>query len=354
MERWLEIVLQPSIASSATRACYGAALAYWRAWHHLRFASEFPLACTPPRIIDVDTINAFVNDHFYSTHNGRVQLTMPMAIQDVLAQGRRWPPTPATTRFRLNALRVANLYLGNQQYENPEVRAFVAAWPRILARRREICASWEAECVGANDVTNRVPIVVTQAVARMVHACGRDFWSRRDAALVVLLQRLTPQQVIDLTFKDVTPGWIIKSEPRRFVAQIAFPATTTPMQRSAGPMQFLGADYDILLAWASEGEDIVDPNRPFLVRPRSLRSRDMRLSLGFIRRRIAKIARRAGLVDPSGKPFISPRWIRLGYLRELRESSLPAILARKARISIESARRLLQTSKEVPTVPPRE
>lgn len=345
MEDWLNILLLRRPIRDLTRRQYAAALDYWRAWHRVRYGSEFPLARVPPRLVDISVIDTFVEDHLYRADEGRLQLAMPTTFREALAAVAPKLPSPLTTEFRITALHtVVDCMVTDVQPEDyPVFAAFVEGWPQIRAKLQVVRASWEAERACTGEADDTAPMAATHAVARMVEASGEDLWGRRDAALVVLLQRLTPQQVVRLPFKDVIPGFTKNTEPPVTVAQVITQDFASVTQSAMGPIRFLDPDCEALFWWASQRENEVSPNDTFLARPPSKNNPRGRLSVPWIRARVRVIARRAGLVNSRGETIVTPRWIRLGYQREFRESkSLFAVIARRSGLTISGVRRLLQ------------
>lgn len=346
MSDWIETLLAGMDVLPLTRANYANALRYWDAWHRLRYNAPLPLAEKPPRAREQEMVNAFLNEHAYVTENGLLRLTMPtrrfVALRESGFNGRRGVPSPRTTEFRMSVL--------NTAYEHaplPEDEWRRDYWyrqlhgPIVRLSISDLYASWEAERVAVQG-SETLPMSVTQIISSLVKACGSDREGLRDAALLVMLQRVTPQQAAALKFKDLTPGYISEAEQLVPVVEFLIEQPISAMQHADRRVRFLHNDADVVKAWGAIRQSEISGDDPFLVRWHGTRIAE--LSHQWTCRRVRLLAKRAGLADIEGRTTISPRWIRKGYEREFREQSMLVQIARAARVTVGGA---LQLSREV-------
>lgn len=345
MSDWIDILLANADLRTLTKTQYALALRYWDAWHRLGYGAPLPLSENPPRALDLGVVRAFIDEHSYVSASGKLCLTMPTerfaALKESGFNIHCDVPTPRTTDFRLTALSTAYKHARLSQEE----------WHRDWSQRRlhrltirqwinDLYANWEAERVTVQS-SEPFPMAMTQIMSSLTRVCGSDRDGIRDAALLILLQRITPQQAAALRFKDITLGYIPHGEELVSVIEFWIQQPVSAMQLADRTVRFLHQDAAFIMSWHAIRKSEVADDAPFLVRSRKLHGLiTTELSHGWICRRVLMLARRAGLADATGYTTVCPRWIRKGYEREFRERSTLVQVANAAGVTIRGAFRL--------------
>ena len=351
MSDWIDPLLATAGILPLTKTQYANALGYWDAWHRHRYGAPLPLSEKPPRALDLEVVKAFIDEHAYVSANGKLHLTMPTErfarLRELGFNIHCDVPTPRTTDFRLTALNTAYKHVRLSEEESRRDYWYRQVHgPTVRQWINDLYASWKAEQVSVQG-SEPLPMSVTQIVSSLLRVCGSDRDGLRDAALLVLLQRITPQQAAGLRFKDITPGYVPEGEERISEVEFWIQKPVSAMQLADRKVRFLHHDADVIKAWGVVRESEASGDDPFF--GRALHGLTTELSHRWVCRRVLLLARRAGLADIEGRTTICPRWIRKGYEREFREQSTLVQVAKAAGVTIRGA---LQLAREVIKVGP--
>lgn len=336
MADWVDQLLAGLATAPQTRAQYAAGLRYWDSWHQLRFNTSLGLAETPPCAVSSETVAAFIEDHLAIAVEGRLQMRMGRIVLDGLRQAgykaRVNCVAPTTSDWRLRVLQRAHR-LQNLRFDFELVRR----------RKPEIYAAWESERA-ALGIPVTLPMSATGTVNALLNVCGDDDEGVMDAALILLLCRLTPGQVAHLRFLELRPGTIVQHSQEVDFVELTIRVPLGQIQTSQPRIRFIGVEATLIKAWGAIREDRSQVEHDLFFVKKARRNSGPALNLGWIGRRIRHLAQQAGLSDASGRTPVSPQWLRKAHEREWREHSNLVKAARAARIDTRSVIRMVHRS----------
>ena len=333
MADWVDSLLAKAQVAPRTIAQYAAGLRYWDTWHRIRFGSPLALAKDPSNSVGSEALNAFIEDHLAIAVDGRLQMRMPPSIFNGLREAgfnaRIDCVTPSTSDWRLQVVQQAHRLLG-LQFDRKLIRE----------RKREIYAVWEAERA-ALGVPVALPMSATNTVNVLLGTCGKDRAGIMDAALIVLLCRLTPHQVAQLRFTELLPGTVMEDDEEIDAVTFTIRNPINDFQTFQPNILLTGTEAALIKAWGALREDESKGDDWFFVRkPR--RNVASALDYLWIGRRIRQLAKQAGLADASGRTTCSPQWLRKAHERQWREQSNLVTTAHAARIGTHSVTRIVR------------
>lgn len=336
MADWINRLLATQEVAPQTITQYAAALRYWDAWHQLRFGTPLPLAEDPPSALGSAALNAFIDDHLAIAVDGCLQMRMTSLIFDGLRQAgfnaRVECVAPSTSGWRLQVLQQAHRQLRLQ-------------FDRTLGRERkpEIYAAWQAERA-ALGIPMALPMSATNTVSALIGACSDDHDGIMDAALILILCRLTPRQVAELRFSELSPGTVIRDGEELDAVEFTIRDPVGEFQTFQPKIRFVGNVATLIKAWGALREDEVHGDDWFFVRKARCKTSSA-LDHLWIARRIRLLAQQAGLANAGGRTRCSPQWLRKAYEREWREHSNLVKVARAAGVSTRSAIQLTRQAR---------
>jgi hypothetical protein len=171
-----------------------------------------------------------------------------------------------------------------------------------------------------------------------------------DVALILFLRRLTPSQVAELRFSELTPGTTIKNGEELDVVALTIRKPVGELQRFQPKVFIVGEEATLIKMWGAIREDEVVQGRDDWFFVRKARSEaSAPLDHTWIAKRIRSLAQQAGLADADGRTRVSPQWLRKAYEREWREQSTMVKVARAAGVSTRSATQLTRMARARPT-----
>lgn len=336
MADWVDRTLTMHTGTAHTLVLYAHSLRYIDLWHRSRYGTPLSLANLPPTPVDAEILGTFFDDHLAIAEERSLRMRMPSEIFNRLREAgynaRIDCVSPRTSEFRLYALKAAHRLLNLYQQLDHQL---------IRMRTAELYAAWEAERA-ALGISITVPMSAANAVSALLGVCGEDPVGTMDTALVLMLCRLTSHQVADLRFSDLTPGTMIQDGEEIDVVLLQIRNPVNPTQRVFPRVEFIGAEAALIKVWgALRHERIRSPDDRFFTRE-TRANINPDLNHVWIGRRINLLARKAGLANASGHAQISPQWLRKAFEREWREQSPLVQVARAARITTQSAERLVR------------
>ena len=327
MVDWVDRLLATLEVAPQTIMQYSICLRYWDAWHRLRYGTPLPLAETPSRSVDANILKAFINDHLAIAVGGRLQMRMAPAIfHGLRAAGynaRGDCVAPTTVDWRLQVLRKAHRVL-NLQLDQKLIRV----------KKPEIYSVWEAERA-ALSIPVTLPMSATNTLIALLSACNDDRDGIMDAALVLFVCRLTPNQVARLRFTELTPGTVLMDGQKLDAVECVVHDPIGELQKFQPKIRFLGEEAAMIKAWGALREDEIQGDDWFFAR-KMRRNTSPALNHGWIARRIKMLAQHAGLADASGRTQCSPRWLRKAYEREWMEHSDLVQISRAAGVHTDA------------------
>lgn len=338
MADWVDRLLVEQKMAPRTIAQYAAGLRYWDTWHQLRYGTPLPLAETPPCAVSADAVTAFIDDHLAIAVEGRLRMRMTVALFDGLREAgynaRIDCVTPATSDWRLQVLQQAHRLL-NLRVDRELVRR----------RKPEIYAAWEAERA-ALGIPMALPMSASSTVDTLLRACSDDREGTMDVALILFLRRLTPSQVAELRFSELTPGTTVKDGEELDVVAFTIRKPVGELQRFLPKLFFTGEEATLIKMWGAIREDEVAQGSDDWFFVRKARSKaSAPLDHTWIARRIRALAQQAGLADADGRTRVSPQWLRKAHEREWREQSTMVKVARAAGVGTRSASQLSRVAR---------
>ncbi|QSX75879.1 hypothetical protein HIV01_005055 [Lysobacter arenosi] len=205
-------------------------------------------------------------------------------------------PAPRTTVWRLLVLQKAHRSL-----ELP------FDYGLVVNRKPEIYSAWEAERAALGQSAPTI-MSASNVLDALLSVCDGDRDGIMDAALIVLLSRLTPRQISALLFHELTPGTIFWEGEHLDAVELKVHIPVGDFQAFQPRIRFVGTDAVMIKAWGAIREDEVQGNDWFFVRkPRG--NSPSSLNEKWITRRVRMLMDRAGLSRPSGHAR-DPPWIR--------------------------------------------
>lgn len=330
MTDWIDRIFATPVMSNVltrTLVSYVAALRYWDSWHQLRYGVPLSLSEQMPRSVTTETVSHFVEDHLPIARDGRLHMRMRPSVECGLREAgfnaRINCCAPATTHFRLQVLERAHRLLGLWLDH-----AF------IRAKKAELYAAWEAERA-ALGAPAALPMSAANIQKSLLRVCGNDREGIMDAALVVLLCRLTPLQATRLRMSDLLPGTLIREGEEVDVVELTIRKPVGRLQRFQPKVRFVENEAISIKSWGAIRDIEIQLDGLFFVRqPWGTSSRS--LNYLWIRRRLHRLAQRAGLADSRGRSLCSPRWLRNAFERGILEQTMLVKVARAARVGTSS------------------
>jgi hypothetical protein len=306
---------------------YGNCLAYWDCWHRLRFGNAtLPLLWAQPQAVPDVVLAEFIQDHLATLVGGKLQMQMPVAVAEGLRRAgfnrRISCPTPQTTLLRLKVLRRA-MSLHDLPYNN-----------RLFQRgMADTIAMWNA--AHADQPHAAVDVrTVNQVVRRLLDACSPDEPGLRDAAMVVLLRRLTPEQMLGLRVEDVR-------QLDDQTLQLPFREPVNQAQRDQRVASIRDREASILTQWIevrySQGEPI-EPLEPLVTRERQTNA-ELKIPVSWVVDRLRRIAISAGL---GHERLCTPTRLRRATELAEADQSLIVQIARYVGVGVPAVRRILK------------
>ena len=312
---WMTRLLSSSL-SCRSRACYVLALEYASAWHQLRYdGAPLPLADFPARPMNANGYLTFVKDHLPLIRDGRIECSMqPRVMKALQALGfnqRRPCPSEATTLWRLSILKACHGCAGLQPSS-----AFFRRGDNIVREewQRVRVAMVAQQCISSSH----------DLMLRLRGACEDTRDGRRKAALVTLLQILTPAQLARLRFGDLNPVTFSSGGETFETVTVHIREPASRFQRLFSTQRLTGEDADAVTFWGGirvwadvdAGVATAPPDLPFLVWDDGVNSYNV--TARWILNEFKQLLSQAGLNSP-GVRFL-PSTLRLTYERECSEN----------------------------------
>lgn len=328
MSDWIERLLDQANLQTRSRRQYHIGLRYWETWHRLHYATPLPLSEPARQAVGPAIVDDFVADHAPICRDGRVRMRMAHEIDQGLREAGYNRDidcvAPKTTCWRIDVLKYAHR-LADLPFDRRDG----------FKQKAEHNAVWEAERAAIGAPT-AVPMSASSIVAVMLHGCSSDWDGVRDAALIVLAQRLTVDQICQLKFGEWSPG-------EKTIHGKVVPAMELEIREPVGGiqafdrrLQLLGDDAERVKAWWSirYAEGAVE-SAPFFVRAVRKKA-PCPLFDKWVCSCFRAIAQRVGIVGATGRSPCSPNAIRKAFEREWREHSGLVRMASMTGMSIET------------------
>jgi len=183
-----------------SRSAYASCMIYWNVWHTAHYGAPLPLSRRPVvSPLAGEKLEAFVQDHLPVVMGGQVTPLMDYHIQSALKSAgfnrRISCSSEATTKWRMGVIQSVHRALNL-----PFDAALKASL--VLGLHSEWQRAYALEAMDRNCPTGR------DIVLRLIHGCPDNREGVRMRAIITLLQYLTPKQLSNLQFGDLTPGHI--------------------------------------------------------------------------------------------------------------------------------------------------
>lgn len=324
---WISRLLQRGRLNSQSRALYAKALLYWSAWHSCRYGTPLPLIGDPIAGVSNCILEDFVNDHIPVTRHGQASPSMDKSIFTELRRlgyNRRTPcPGQSATLWRLGVVRATHKF-ADLPFDDGHQRA-------LTRRLRNEWLKADTEL----GVIRSTPIG-RDLVLRLRSACPNTRDGMRSAAMITLLQYLTPNQLAALQFGDLIPGEVVMvsenvrgrgTRTRLAGVEVHIRHPANDFQALFNKKWIVSADADAVMSWRRTrlhdeyGNETSNAalDLPFLVRdPRKPSSSGrMPVSVKWITSNLRKLVLRAGF--DAARPYdrrYRPSAIRLQCQRE--------------------------------------
>lgn len=318
---WIVRLFARAKWSGRTVAQYGSCLGYWDVWYRLRYGAALPLSETPPKAVSAVAIHSFIQDHLAVVEAGQLGMRMtPEIAEGLRAAGYNRNVKcahPESTAWRIRVLSGLHKLWGLHVDERLPAEA-----------KSELYATWEAEraAVGASI---SVPMSATNIVRALLAECARDREGIRDAALIVMLRYLTPNQIRLLRLCEIMHGMVEIDNRETAAIALTIPNPVGDFQKFQPRLQILGSDAEVIDRWGALRADELSTDDWFIVRGTGSRAKP--ISEVWVRRKLRALASSAGIADARGRSECSPRWLRKVSEREWRENSSLVQIARVAR-----------------------
>jgi hypothetical protein len=303
---------------------YGNCLAYWDCWHRLRFGNAtLPLLRSQPEPIPDEVLEAFFQDHLATVVGGRLGMQMLPALADGLRRAgfnrRVACPTPRTTLLRLKVVRRV-MRLHDLPYKK-----------RLLQRgMADTIAMWNAAHTTPRHALD-TRSAIDGYVQRLLDACQLDQTGLRDAALVILLRRLSPSQVLDLRIEDVR-------QLDANTLQLPFREPVNQAQRDLRVALIRDREASVLMQWITVRLGHGESTEPLVTRERRTNA-GLKIPVSWVVDRFRQIALNAGM---SHESLCTPTQFRRATELVEADQSLIVQIARSVGIGVPAVRRILK------------
>jgi hypothetical protein len=260
-------VLGSVVASPRTRNQYTSCLAYWSAWHQLRYGgAELSLLRNPASAIEAQVLRDFAIDHSpVLNHDPPIAEMDPGLAATLHRMGfrrRRLCPKLATCRWHLRAVCGIQAALG-----------LIVVREDIDVALSIVESRWALQ--NAVFPQPRRSETVASLVHRLRSACPESRDGARRAAMVDLLTLLTTSQLAKLTFGDLVPSYADLGNGRTVrIVDVYIRNPINSYQRIFRKHRLVDNDAAAISMWGAirvydelgEDGDRAPPNLPFLVR----------------------------------------------------------------------------------------
>jgi hypothetical protein len=262
---WISRLLRHALLTDTSRAQYATCLRYWQAWYALRYELSFPLALKPAVAVSDRVARDFTNDHLPVVRNHHILPLMDELIRSSLGRlgfnHHASCPSEATTIWRLRVLRSAHHFVD---------------LPFHADIGGSLAAQLHDEWINANAALAMVRNVPSgrEMVLRIRQACPDTRDGVRTAAMVTLLQYLTPRQLAALQFGDLVPGYIEASSHRVRCVEIHIQQPVNIFQSVFNEPRIAHEDAEVVILWGrvrlydefGDGVETAPAELPFIVR----------------------------------------------------------------------------------------
>lgn len=288
-----------------TRALYAKALSYWSAWHSCRYGTPLPLIGDPIAGLSNATLDDFLSDHVPVIRNGQA---IPLMDKSIFAElwrlgfNHRSPcPGQSVTLWRLEVVRAAHRF-ADLRFDDSHRRALTQ---RLRDEWRKVDT--------ALGVARSAP-TGHDLVLRLRNTCPKNRDGMRSAAMITLLQYLTPKQLAALQFGDLIPGDVVTvsenvrgkiMHARQAGIEVRIRHPVNDFQALFNKKWLVSADADAVINWRhvrlqdvyGNETSIAAADIPFLVRdPRKISSSSRKpVSVKWITSTLRKLVLRAGI-----------------------------------------------------------
>lgn len=317
-----------------SKRVYCQALAYWQAWHQLRFGTPLPLASPEIGPVGPDIVDQFVDDHCAMAIENQLRMRMPPVLDQGLRE-RGFNKGVSCIAPRTLYVRVEALKYGHRLAELPFDRR------AAFRRRREVFSLWEAERAGLG-VPTATPMSIEAALDVMLRVCGADRDGRRDAALIMLATRLSVPQIRGLCCGDVVVGWKAPDGHRHLVASVRIRQPQGLLQEAAD-VGYWDEDAIPVRDWIelrrTDGAAENAPLFPGRVTNKARFDPPRSVTANWINERFTSLSQRAGVGHVGGRSAASPFALRKAFEHHFRDYSMLVDVARVTGLSLAGARR---------------
>ena len=313
-----------SALDDRTVRSYGNCLAYWDCWHRLRFGNAtLPLLRSQPEPIPDEVLAAFIHDHLATVIGGQLGMQMPPVLADGLRRAgfnrKLACPTPRTTLLRLKVVRRV-MRLHDLPYNK-----------RLFQRgMADTIAMWNAAPTTPPHALDAFG-AIDGYVKRLLDACPPDETGLRDAALVILLRRLTPNQALDLRIEDVH-----QLDPNTL--QLPFRDAVNQAQRDLRVALIRDREASVLMRWITVRRNQGESTEPLVTRERRTKA-GLKIPASWVIDRFRQIALNAGV---NHKRLCTPTQLRRATELAEVDQSLIVQIARSVGIGVPAIRSILK------------